>query len=1039
MTSFGKIAGISDAQQRASALVQDQIRTGTPYHTQDDAIRSTLQTLDSQQTALTHTTTALWRAIERNYSTDTESDRVGVPWMQMTLPRSEWRKRLDALHTEGDALKAHRAELLQQHGRLTEQIATVQTETLSALRQIFGSAPTLTSHEVEYLSQAQAQVLAAALSDWPSALRANESLQALLPQIAVPDATHVTTDLQLQHAEWSLRNGTDQRFAHTVDGIMSHTPLHAMRKSLLLAQHDIHQISRGHDSLDAAITRLSKLTAPTTPADHDPAMRAAVAQALVLHTGIAAAKGAQIRTTEGSAAFETFFQELTARIDAFEKTAPAEMRNPIAQARLNLVKVLWAAHRYEDAYAAAAQVQRRYSDGSAAQELQAPQSWLYRARPETYAPGGLIREDLSEISFSGLGAAYREAWAHTNENPALAQYGLPVLGCVAGAAVASKLGAAAGTAVGPEGTVLGFGAGAATGCGIGAAAGKVVDWATSAVTAPEVAQALTTGYSDHTWGMTWVQVNFAALDLASTYLLGKAVWNPALGLTQGTLDMGASAYRLGKYAVTQPGAALSDLGSGILTTARVSAAVAQTLAQSLASPVVSGRAALNALADTFRAIQLETYARAATVGGTMALAAAALYPNSADAKEWTWAAAKTKFELMWEAAKRPGALEWSVSVPIFLFGTWAAGRMLWMDKVMLRPLVWNAFKNEQRAQLILEILKKGKMDFWPAFFQASLVNAPWVYQQMEANNVKPLKMSVGSFSDVAYVVGSLLAKAIVQARTGRPISTPVNGPAVDWLRRKNLFDIKAPVWRDYPLFFALNVVSSQINNQTFGLYFTDGELKPWVQRNLVQPAPMFPRKFIALSLGLDSYGGMFVDWVLNTYENRMLTWFFPPWTGRQNWKADFNKFDTTTTWEDMVEHFDSKMEYGTLQVPNHDDMLPWESRLQEIEFSDFYNELCKGTLSKTAIDAVAKGAISLAEPATFSELSLIEKRFVLIHLAMFAKVTLNPVTEEAQRALQPHLSKIGLQSIRELATVSIDTVIERLNRQKFSQKTSHKD
>jgi hypothetical protein len=992
-----------------------------------------LLTLSAQHKILHHSADALWRRIERNYSTETESDMVGVPWMQMTLPRSEWRQKLDAMHRELSALESRKTALTRTRTLASQTLAEIQDSTLAELRQFYAQNGTLSAAAVDYLSQSQAQVLAATLSDWTRALAANAALQALLPQIGLPANAwpQAHTDLQLQQSEWMLRKGPEANFLQTLTAIAPHTTAQQLRKTLLSAQYEVARLSSGKSNLDAAIAPLETLTSQTVSAATDAASLAVIAQAHVMHTSISAAKGAQIRATEGSAAFDTFYKNLTARTDAFETWGPY---NHVATTRLQLVKVLWAAHRYQETFAAAAQLQRRYPGTSATQALDAPASWLYRARPEAYAPGGLIREKLDAVSFAGLGAAYREAWAHTDENAPLTQYGLPVLGCVAGAAVASKLGAAAGTAAGPEGTVLGFGAGAATGCGLGAVAGKVVDWATSAITAPEVAQAMATEHSDATWGMTWVQMNFAAADLAVTYLSGKTLWKPALSLTQGTVDMGAAAYRFGKYAITQPGAALADAGAGILTTARVSAAIAQTLSEALIHPITASQTTLTTiraraieLITTLRSMSMEGYAQAASVAGAMAIGGSALYPDTAAADDGAHLAAKTKIESLWEAAKKPGALEWAVSVPVFFFGTWAAGRMLWLDKLMVKPLVWNAFRNETRAQFILKILQNGQISFGEALFQACLVNAPWVYQQMEANNVKPFKMSVGSFSDVAYVVGSMMAKAIVQQRTGRPINTPINGPVSDWFRKKNIFDLKIPVLRDYPLFFALNVLASQINNQTFGLYFTDGELKPWVQRNLVQPVPMFPRKFVALSLGLNSYGGMFVDWILNTYENRMLTWFFPPWTNRQNWKDDFNKFNAGTTWQDMVTHFDTKMERGTIQMPNDHEPLPWSRRLHEQEFSDFYDELRKGTLAKTAVDAIARKTLSNAAPETFAKLSTIEKRLVLIHLAMLTKVTLNPITLKSQRALLPHLASMGFQSQDKLVQTSITTIVERIN------------
>lgn len=1028
------VTSTAEEQVRASAA------TGAKLRLVLDAAQSEIAALSPQVAALRTTADALWHAIERNYSTESESDLVGVPWMQMTLPRSEWRQKLDAMRAEIATLETRLQTLTQTHATLSQQLTELQQDTLTAVQQTYASNAGLNADAVSYLSQSQAQLLAATLSDWSRALAANAALQALLPNLSMPaDALpQAQTELQLQHAEWTLRAEPDATFLTTLSKIIPHTQTQKLRKALLQAQFEMTLLSSGKGNLDATLATLETLTSQAVSHATDPASLAVIAQAHVLHASIAAAKGAQIRATDGSEAFETFFKTLRTQTDTFENnvshvaldgTQAHRLYDQMANTRLQLVKVLWAAHRYQEAFEAAAQVQRQYPGTSAAQALEAPHSWLYRVRPEAYAPGGLIRESMSDISFSGLGAAYREAWVHMNENSTLAQYGLPTLGCVAGAAVASKFGAAAGTAAGPEGTVLGFGAGAATGCGIGAATGKIVDWATSAITAPEVAQAMMSGHSENNWGMTWAQMNFAAADLAVTYLTGKMLWKPALSITQGTVDLGAATFKFGKYAITQPGAALTDLGAGLLTTARVSAAVVQTAAQSLSSPAAV-RAQLTQLTTTLRNISMEGYVQAASVVGAMAIGASALYPDTASADDGSLAATKTKFESMWEAAKKPGALEWALSVPVFFFGTWAAGRMLFLDKLMVKPLVWNAFKNETRAKFILKILQDGQISFKEALFQACLVNAPWVYQQMEANNVKPFKMSVGSFSDVAYVVGSMVSKAIVQQRTGRPINTAINGPFADWLRKKNIFDLKIPVLRDYPLFFALNVLSSQINNQTFGLYFTDGELEPWVQRNLVQPAPMFPRKFVALSLGLNSYGGMLVDWFLNTYENRMLSWLFPPWAGRQNWKDDFNKFNANTSWQDMLTHFDTKMERGTLQVPQGDESVPWSQRLHEQEFSDFYGELTRGTLSKTAVDAIAQKTVANAVPETFAKLSAIEKRLVLVHLAMLAKANLKQ-TSKAQLALAPHMRTMGFQSLDELLKTPVEGVLERLNDQNF--------
>ncbi len=1018
-----------------AVLTSPQATAGQSLHHQDQDVTAESESLSSQLARTRHEANALWNAIEVNYSTQTESDLVSVPWRHETKPRSVWRQQLASLNGNIAQFEKRQQELSVAHDSVHHQIRSILDDTLQAARLTYSTEQALTPTDAEYLSQGHVQLLASFVSDWEAALQANTTLQHLLPQISISEAQRTQTqmDLELQRFEWQLHLApTDNDAAH-LKSLQPHTPLQEMRQSLLLAQYTIQTIHTHVGKLDSALHLLESVLAHGQ-ADHlDDAEVATLTHALYFHTALAASKGAEIRATQGSAAFNAYYNGLQSTIDSMETRFPSS-REAFAATRLQLVRVQWAAHHYQDAFSSAARLQRHYVGTDAVKELDAPESWLYRARPEAYAPDGLIRENLSEVSFEGLGAAYREAWAHTTENSMAVQYALPTLGCVAGAALVSKFGAVAGTTVGPEGTVLGFGAGAATGCGVGAATGKIIDWATSAITAPEVAQALVTGYSDNNLGMTWVQMNFAAADLAFTYLTAKTVWKPALGLAQGTVDIGAIAYNFGKYAITQPGAALADLGTGLLTTARVSTAVAQTLAQSLITPVTTTKAILATIRlnathaiDALRAMSMESYAQAASVAGTMTLAAATLYPDTASANDRSHPATKTKFESMWEAAKKPGALEWALSVPVFLFGTWAAARMLWLDKILVKPLVWNAFRNEARANAALKILQGGQMSFKEALFQACLVNAPWVYQQMEANNVKPFKMSVGSFSDVAYVVGSMVSRAIVQHRTGRPISAPVNGPFVDWLRKKNIFDVKTPVLRDYPLFWALNVLSSQLNNQTFGLYFTDAKPKPWIQRNMVQPLPMFPRKFVALSLGLNSYGGMFVDWALNTYENRMLSWFFPPWAGKKNWADDFNKFDANTTWDAMVTHFDSKMERGTLQKPEGNDTVPWGRRLHEMEFSDFYSELSKGSLELAAVSAIAQKVIDKADPKKFAQLSPIEKRLVLIHLAMFSKL---PVPQ-AQDALTPYLKVMGFESMEALTQAPIEEVIEHLNSQKF--------
>lgn len=1062
MTSSGKIVRISVAQDRATALVQTQIRTGTPYHTQDDTVRNTLQTLDTQQTALTRTTTALWRAIERNYSTETERDMVGVPWMQMTLPRAEWRQTLNAMHTEIAMLDARRGALSQAHARLAQQMIDLQHETLIALRQTYASDTQLSAETAEYLSQSQAQVLAAALSDWPRALDANAKLQALLPQIGMPTdtAVHAQTDLQLQATEWTLRDGPPPTFLKLLEKITPQTPAQEVRKTLLQAQYEIHALSRGSGSLDAALHLLDKVT--TT---HDPALQPLVAQAHVMRTSIAAAKGVQVRATQGGEAFDHFVTHLRADLDAFEPQAP-KMRDAVATARLNLVKIQWAAHRYQEAFAAAAQVQRQYPETSAAQTFEAPHSWLYRARPDAYAPGGLIRENLSEISFSGLGAAYREAWAHTHENSSLVQYGLPTLGCVAGAAIASKFGAAAGTAAGPEGTVLGFGAGAATGCGIGAAAGKVVDWTTSAITAPEVAQSLLAGHTETTWGMTWAQMNFAAVDLATTYLLGKTLWTPAVGLTQGAVDMGAGIYNLGKYAITQPGAALSDLGSGILTTGRVSVAIAKTLATPLLQPLATVRATTAGLYSGVAHMRhaastmgLDSLRSVASIAANLIVMGAILVPDTADATATTLAidTGSSKLDAMIRAAARPGWDQWVWSIPVFVVGAWATGRMFWLDRWLLKaPAVRAAFANEARVTYLSQIIDKSKISVWSSLLQASLINLPWIYQQLEKDNAEPFLLAVGSFSDVAYVVGSMAARAIVQHRNGgRAMSISIEGPRANWLRSKGVVDLQKPVWRDYTPFFMWSTLFSQVNNQTLGLYFTDGEFKPWLQRNVAQPLPMYPRKIVTVFLGISTPMALTVDWVLNTYENRMLTWLFPPWSGRQNWVDGYNHLTSTTSWSEVVSHFEGKMARGIFEAPNSKNPLPWGQCLHEDEFSDFYAALSGRPyprpnpkpnanvppLSRASVAAVAQQVLEKADPPVFAGLDPLEQKLVLAHLAFFVKVAHegqnNLSTPDyrqnlrlgtaAQEAIAPHLGLLQVKKPDDLIPVTHEGLLERIN------------
>lgn len=1022
---------------RAAEQVQAGAATGAKLRLVFDATQAEIASLTPQVNALRTTADALWHVIERNYSTETENDRVGVPWMQMTLPRHEWRQKVDAMRTDVAALDTRLQDLHHTHATLSQQLAKLQDETLTTLRQIYASDATLTADAAEYLSQSQAQMLAAMLSDWTRSLAANATLQRLLPHIGMPsDALpQAQTDLQLQQSEWMLRNGPENNFLKILSTVVPHTTTQELRKALLQAQYEVSLLSSGKGNLNAAIAALEVMTSRPVSAATDSASLAVIAQAHVLHTSIAAAKAAQIRDTEGSAAFDRYFQKLSADVDSFEKSVSTHaFYDQVATTHLQLVKVLWAAHRYQEAFAAAAQVQRQYPGSTATQELDAPQSWLYRVRPDAYAPGGLIRENLDDISFEGLGAAYREAWAHTNENSSLAQYGLPVLGCVAGAAVASKFGAAAGTAAGPEGTVLGFGAGAATGCGLGAIAGKVVDWATSAITAPEVAQAMATGHSENTWGMTWVQMNFAAVDVASTYLLGKTLWHPALGLAQGTVDIGAGITHFGKYAITQPGAALADLGTGLLTSVRVSAAITQSLAQQLIAPVSTLKTTVAAarthaaqLADTVRGFTLESYAHAASIAANMGLAGMILYPASASAR--TTEKYASKFDAMWEAAKKPGILEWAVSMPVFFFGTWAAARMLWLDKVIAKPLIWSAFKNEAHAHFLLKIMQNGKIGFIPALWQSTLLNAPWIYQQMEADNVKPFKMSIGSFSDVFYVVGSMLSRAIVQQRNGgRSMTIAVEGRSAEWLRKKGIVDLQKLVWRDYIPFFAWNTAFATANNMSFGLYFTDGEVVPWTKRCAAQPIPMFPRKIVTVFLGISTPAALTVDWFLNTYENRMLTWFFPPWSGKKNWMDRFNAFDTSTSWDAMMVHYDDKMEYGTLQLPQHSDTLPFGRRLLPRDFADFDAELNKGTLESTAINVIATQVIARAAPERFASSSAIEKRLVLIHLAIFSKQS---HSQAAQQALAPHLRSMGFKTMAELLKTPVQNIAERLNDQNF--------
>lgn len=993
-------------------LAQDRIQRGVDLHTQIQGHSTALSTLTPEARTLRHTANAMWQAIEVQYSTQTESDLVTVAWMHMTLPRHEWRRRLSRLDREAAALERQGVEVQSQHDALKQQLTALQRNTVAQLRQLYAAHSELPATTVEYLTQVHAQHFAAAISDWDGAIAANSAAQKLVPGI----------ELQGQ-------------------GIL----FQAFREARTIAAHK--------GNLDTTLALVESLLVQRTDATLSPIQVTTLLQAQHLHAALFAAKAPLIQSTQGSAAFDTQFQKLKHDIAQFEKrVASPEYRDAHAGTRLQLVRVLWAAHRYQEAFLEAARIQRAYAGTPAVKELEAPHCWLYRARPDAYAPGGLIREDLSEISFSGLGAAYREAWAHTHENSSLVQYGLPTLGCVAGAVVASKFGAAAGTAVGPEGTALGFGAGAATGCGIGAVAGKVVDWSASAISAPAVAQSLLTGVSDETLGMTWVHMNVAALDLATTYYLGKTLWSPALGFAQGGADIASAAARIGKYAITQPGAALADMGTGALTTARVSVAVAETLAQPILHPMAAVRSGMTAvranaiqMADTFRHLTMDAYTHAASVAMRMGVSAALLYPAISEAKALS--VDDKDLHPLLRSLMRPAWWEWAVCIPSVLIGTWLSARSFYLDKLIKTPRMMSAL-GEARALQWHKIIEGSPIGLWDSAVAVTLTNAPWVYMQMRDDHVTPLVYPIGCISDVLFVVGSNLAKQIVEKSGRGALTRPLQSGWANWLREKTSngilgftslkIDPKVIVPRNYMPFFAWNLLFSQVNNQTLGLLSVDAVPGPWILRNVAQPVPMFFRKALwAVPMGIKNPIAQTGDWFLNTYENLMLSWFFPPWAGKESWLQNFKIQDEKSSWDDfLVNHLD-KTRRGVIHFPFTPDY-----KLLVVETENYFREMTRGNLGDPKVlDRLAALTFENARLENVLTLPPVQRRYVLINLALIAKAARTPdatipddkraqlkrLAPLAQQALTHYLKLMEFRSMDALMHAPVEEIVEHIN------------
>lgn len=996
----------------ASRLAHDSIQHGVDLQSKVQDASAALTAITPQARQARYTANALWQAIEVQYSTQTERDPVAVAWMHMALPRSEWRQRLSVLDREATTLERRGMELQSQHDDLQQQLTALQRDTIHSLRQVYATHPELSAPTVEYLTQVHAQHFAAAISDWDGAIAANGAAQKLVPSI----------ELQGQ-------------------GI------------LFQAFRDVRDIAANTGNLDKTLASLNTLLPQRSAETLSPVQITTLLQAQHLHAALFAAKAPQIQATQGTAAFDEQFQKLRHDIAQFEtRIAQPEYRDAAASAQLQLVRILWAAHRYQEAFAEAARIQRTYAGTSAVRELEAPHCWLYRARPEAYAPGGLIRENLSGISFAGLGAAAREAWAHTHENSSLVQYGLPTLGCVAGAVVASKMGAAAGTAAGPEGTVLGFGAGAATGCGIGAVSGKVIDWAASAITAPEVAQSLLSGVSDETLGMTWVRMNFAALDLATTYYLGKSLWSPALGFAQGGADIAAGVYKVGRYALTQPRAALADMGTGALTTARVSVAVAETLAQPLLHPIAAVRSGMTAvranviqMADTFRHLTMDAYAHAASVAMRMGVSAALLYPAISEARALS--VDDKNLHPLLRSLMRPAWWEWAICIPSVLIGTWLSARSFYLDKLIMTPRIVNAL-GETRAALWHKIIEGSPIGLWDSAIAVTLTNAPWVYMQMRDDHVTPLVYPIGCISDVLFVVGSNLAKQIVEKGGRGALTRPLQSRWANWLREKTSngilgfkrlkIDPKVIVPRNYMPFFAWNLLFSQINNQTLGLLSVDAVPGPWILRNVAQPVPMFFRKALwSVPMGIKNPIAQTGDWFLNTYENLMLSWFFPPWAGKESWLQNFQIQDEKSSWDDfLVNHLD-KSRRGVIHFPFTPDY-----KLLVVETENYFREMTRGNLGDPKVlDRLATLTFENSRLENVLTLPPVQRRYVLINLALMAKAARAPdvtIPDDkraqlkrlgplAQEALTHYLKPMGFKSMDALMKAPVEEIVEHLN------------
>jgi hypothetical protein len=274
------------------------------------------------------------------------------------------------------------------------------------------------------------------------------------------------------------------------------------------------------------------------------------------------------------------------------------------------------------------------------------------------------------------------------------------------------------------------------------------------------------------------------------------------------------------------------------------------------------------------------------------------------------------------------------------------------------------------------------------------------------------------------------------------------------MNRTIQYDFQILVPRHFLRYFGLNLLFDRANNMTLGMLCTDAQPGPWALRNAVQPLPKFFRDMWSLSMGIDKWPAVVGNYLLYTVEGPALTWFIPVWSGKKNWLPDFQLQDMNSSWEKLSDEHLSKLRRGILQLPQNQEAAAYELqktqlsptarftaglglvvgyRLLARDVEDFYSEMIQGGLADgLPLRRLAQLSIERADPQLFATLPEIEKRYVLVNLALLTKAASQlpktwPLGGPAQRALAGHLPELGVHTGAELQQLSVENLVDRIN------------